>query len=91
MDLTTTTITLSSIITIVGCLIAVATFFSKRNKNSKEDEARLIRMEKDLLYIREKVDGVNQRLDKQDNRLDKHDERIDKCEKDIIKINRRTR
>ena len=84
MDLTQTTITLSSIIAIVGCLIAVATFFSKRNKNSKEDEARLIRMERDLLYIREKVDGVNQRLDK-------HNERIDKCEKDIIKINRRTR
>lgn len=84
MDLTTTTITLGSIIAIVGCLIGVLNFFANRNKNTKADEARLIRMEKDLLYIREKIDDFK-------GTLTNHENRINNCEKEIIKIKGRKR
>ena len=73
MDLLGMTITLSSVITIVGCLIGVLNYFSNRKKDTKTDEARLVSMEKDIQYIRVAVDGINEKLDK-------HDERIAKLE-----------
>lgn len=76
MDLTATTITLGSIIAIVGCLIGVLNFIANRNKNTKSDEARLVSMEKDIQYIRMSVDNIN-------GKLDKHEERISKLEKKV--------
>lgn len=80
MDLTSATITLGSIIAIVGCLIGVLNFISNKKHASKEDEARLIRMEKDLLYIREKIDDVKGKVEKHDVELQTHETRIVKLE-----------
>lgn len=69
MDILGMTITLSSVITIVGCLIGVLNFIASRKKESKTDEARLVSMEKDIQYIRIAVDGINEKLDKHDERI----------------------
>lgn len=76
MDLTATTITLGSIIAIVGCIIGVLNYFTNRNKRSKNDEARLVSMEKDIQYIRLSVDNIS-------GKLDKHEDRISRLEKKV--------
>lgn len=71
MDLTSMTITISSVIAIVGCLIGVLNYLGNRNKDTKGAEARLVAMEKDIQYIRMAVDGINEKLDKHDARITK--------------------
>lgn len=83
MDLTGTTITLGSVITIVGCLIAVLNYFANKNKVNKSDEARLVNIEKDVVYIRKSVDSTSQKLDDLDRRLQKHESRISVIEEKI--------
>lgn len=76
MDLTATTITLGSIIAIVGCLIAIMNFFANRKQGNKQDEARLVRMETMLVNIDKNTTSLNQRVDSHDKLLTKHETRI---------------
>lgn len=69
MDLSSLVISVPTVISIVGCFIGVMTYLGNRNKSSKQDEARLVSMEKDIQYIRMTVDGINEKLDKHDERI----------------------
>ena len=85
MDLTTTTITLSSVIAVVGCLIGVLNFISNYKKSSKSDEARLVKIEAMLVKIDENTSDLKQKVDSHDKWLTKHESRIgvmeEKCKK----------
>ena len=85
MDLTAQTITLGSVIAVVGVIIAVINFFSHRTKGNKDEEARLVRMETMLIKIDENTSDLKQRVDSHDKWLTKHDGRIialeEKCKK----------
>lgn len=69
MDLSSLVVSVPTVIALVGCFIGVMTFLGGRKKESKEDEARLVSMEKDIQYIRMTVDGINEKLDKHDDRI----------------------
>ena len=73
MDLSSLVISVPTVIGVVGCFIGVMTFLGNRTKKNKDDEARLVSMEKDIQYIRLGVDGINEKLDT-------HDERISRLE-----------
>lgn len=83
MDLTATTITLGSIIAIVGCLLGLLTFFSSRKKSNKEDEARLVRMETMLVNIEKNTNNLSNRVDDHDKLLTKHETRISVIETEL--------
>lgn len=76
MDLTGGTITIASVIAIVGCLIAVLNFFGQRKKNNKDDEARLVRMETMLVSIEKNTSSLSARVDGHDHMLTKHETEI---------------
>ena len=69
MDLSSLVVSVPTVIAVVGCFIGVMNFLGGRKKDSKEDEARLVSMEKDIQYIRMTVDGINEKLDKHDERI----------------------
>ncbi len=83
MDLTISTITVGSIIAIVGCLIAVLNYFGQRKKTNKEDEARLVRMETMLVNIDQNTTNLNNKVDAHDKLLTKHETRISVLENEI--------
>lgn len=80
MDLMGSTITISSVLVIVGALIGVLNYISNRNKNIKkeasEDEARLVRMETMLVNIEKNTSSLNLRVNDHDKWLTKHETRI---------------
>lgn len=80
MDLTQTTITLSSVIAVVGVLIGVLNFFANRTKANKNDEARLVRMETMLVKIDENTSDLKQKVDSHDKLLTKHESKINVLE-----------
>ena len=84
MDLTTSTITIGSIIAIVGCLIAVLNFFGQRKKTNKDDEARLVRMETMLISIEKNTNNLNARVDNHDKLLTKHESDISVIKNELI-------
>lgn len=84
MDLTASTITISSIIAIVGCLIAVLNFFGQRKKTNKEDEARLVRMETMLVNIDKNTNNLNARVDSHDKLLTKHETDISVIKNELL-------
>ena len=67
MDIMGMTITLGSLITIMGGVIALSNFFSGKTKKAKEDEARLVKIE----AISRPVNTVHEKPE------DKKDENID--------------
>lgn len=80
MDITQATITLGSIIAVVGCIIGVLNFFAQRTKSSKGDEARLVRMETMLVKIDENTSDLKQKVDSHDKLLTKHESKINVLE-----------
>ena len=83
MDIMGMTITLSSVITIVGCLIAILNFFAQRKKTNQEDEARLVRMETMLVNIDKNTSDLNQKVNDHDKLLTKHESRLSVLENEI--------
>lgn len=76
MDLLSSTITIASAITIMGIIISVLNYNLNKKKTTdedeqraKENEARLVTIEKDIQYIRMSVDGINTKLDAHEQRL----------------------
>lgn len=76
MDLLSSTITIASAITIMGIIISVLNYNLNKKKTTdedeeraKENEARLVAIEKDIQYIRMSVDGINAKLDAHEQRL----------------------
>lgn len=80
MDLTATTITLASVIAIVGCIIGVLNFIGNRTKANKGDEARLVRMETMLVKIDENTSDLKTKVDSHDKLLTKHESKINVLE-----------
>lgn len=83
MDLTASTITIGSIIMIVGCLIAVLNFFGQRKKTTQEDEARLVRMETMLVNIEKNTNNLNNKVEDHDKLLTKHETRLSVVENEL--------
>jgi len=80
MDLTQSTITLASVIAIVGCIIGILNFFAQRTKANKGDEARLVRMETMLVKIDENTSDLKNKVDSHDKLLTKHESKINVLE-----------
>ena len=80
MDITQATITLGSIIAVVGCLIGILNFFAQRTKANKGDEARLVRMETMLAQIVENTSDLKTKVDSHDKLLTKHESKINVLE-----------
>ena len=76
MDITQATITIGSIIAVVGVVVAVLNFFAQRRKNDKGDEARLVRMETMLAQIVENTSDLKAKVDNHDKLLTKHESKI---------------
>lgn len=80
MDIGTQTITLASVIAIVGCVVGLLNFFAQRKKNDKGDEARLVRMETMLVKIDENTSDLKNKVDSHDKLLTKHESKINVLE-----------
>lgn len=83
MDLTQSTITLASVMAIVGCIIGVLNFFAQKTKSNKGDEARLVRMETMLVKIDENTSDLKAKVDSHDKLLTKHESKINVLEERI--------
>lgn len=85
MDLTSATITLGSIIAVVGMVIGVLNFIANRRKGDKDAEARLVKIEAMLVKIDENTSDLKNKVDSHDKWLTKHESRIgvleEKCKK----------
>ena len=75
MDLMASTLTIASVITIMGIIISVLNYNLNKKKSTTEEEerekaneARLVAIEKDIQYIRMSVDGINTKLDAHEQR-----------------------
>ena len=76
MDATGITITLGSLITIGLFLIALSNFFGGKKKSTKEEEARLVRIEALCAKTESNTSDLKKRVDHHDERLDDHEHRI---------------
>ena len=81
------TITLSSLITIMGSVIAISNFFGGRTKKAREDEARLVRIEAMLTQIDQNTSNLSLKVESHDHLLTKHESRISVLESEINKAN----
>ena len=80
MDLTAQTITLGSVIAIVGLAIGILNFIANRKKGDKQEEARLVRMETMLVKIDENTSDLKTKVDSHDKLLTKHESKINVLE-----------
>lgn len=71
MDISSLTISIPVAITLVGAFIGIMTFFGNKKKENKDDEARLVSMEKDIQYIRVTVDKIDKKYDDHEGRIRK--------------------
>lgn len=76
MDILGMTITLGSLITIIGGLIAVSNFLGGKTKKAKDEEARLVRIESMLTQIEQNTSNLNTRVENHDHLLTKHESRL---------------
>ena len=83
MDITGMTITLGSLITVVGFIIALSNFFSGKTKKAKEDEARLVKIEAMLTRIEENTSDLSAKVENHDRMLTKHEARISVLESEV--------
>ncbi len=83
MDLTMSTITLGSVIAIVGCVIGILNFFGGKKKANQDEEARLVRMETMLVKIDENTSDLKTKVDSHDKLLTKHESKINVLEERI--------
>ena len=73
MDLTTSTITLGSIIAVIGCLIGVLNYFANRKQVNKNDEARLVKIEAMLVNIEKNTSNLYAKVESHDKLLTRHE------------------
>ena len=94
MDISSLSITLPTVVAVVGCFIGVMTFLSNRNRNSKKDseddkkkaseqEARMVRIETMLVNIEHNTSNLGTRVDSHDKMLTRHETRISVLEEKI--------
>lgn len=69
MDISSLTITIPVALSIAGAFIGIMTYFGNKKKENKDDEARLVSMEKDIQYIRVTVDKIDKKYDDHENRI----------------------
>ena len=82
MDITAIVISIPFLISLLGFLLSVQEFKLKKKKDTAEDvekekesEARLVRMEADLVYIRQVVDGTQNKLEYLEQKLNEVENR----------------
>ena len=82
MDITAIVISIPFLISLLGFLLSVQDFKLKKKKDTaadvekeKESEARLVRMEADLVYIRQVVDGTQNKLEYLETKLNEVENR----------------
>ena len=83
MDIMGMTVTLGSLITVMGGIIALSNFFSGKTKKAKEDEARLVKIEAILARIEQNTSDLSVKVDKHDRTLTKHEARISVLESEV--------
>lgn len=83
MDISSLSISIPTVIAIVGCFIGVMTFLGNRRKSNKEEEARLVRIETMLVNIEHNTSNLNNRVNDHDKLLTKHETRISVLEEKI--------
>lgn len=76
MDITAIVVSIPFLITLLGFILSIQNFKLNKKKDSiadmekeKESEARLVRMEADIVYIRQVVDGTQSKLERLENRV----------------------
>ena len=82
MDITAIVISIPFLISLLGFLLSVQDFKLKKKKatpadveKEKESEARLVRMEADIVYIRQVVDGTQNKLEYLETKLNEVENR----------------
>ena len=82
MDITAIVISIPFLISLLGFLLSVQEFKLKKKKDTtadvekeKEGEARLVRMEADIVYIRQVVDGTQNKLEYLEQKLNEVENR----------------
>ena len=82
MDITAIVISIPFLISLLGFLLSVQDFKLKKKKDTatdiekeKESEARLVRMEADIVYIRQVVDGTQNKLEYLETKLNEVENR----------------
>ena len=82
MDITAIVISIPFLISLLGFLLSVQEFKLKKKKDTAEDvekekesEARLVRMEADIVYIRQVVDGTQNKLEYLETKLNEVENR----------------
>ena len=82
MDITAIVISIPFLISLLGFLLSVQEFKLKKKKDKtahvekeKESEARLVRMEADIVYIRQVVDGTQNKLEYLEQKLNEVENR----------------
>ena len=83
MDLSSLSISIPTMIGVVGCFIGLMTFFGNRKKNTQEDERRLVRMETMLVKIDENTSDLKNRVDNHDHFINNHETRITVLEEKV--------
>lgn len=66
----------ASIIGVTQLLIALSNFFGGKKKATKEDEARMVRIETAILNIEKNTETQSTTLKEHDQKLEKHDHRL---------------
>lgn len=82
MDITAIVISIPFLITLLGFLLSVQNYKLNKKKDTvadvekeKESEARLVRMEADIVYIRQVVDGTRSKLEHLENKVNEVENR----------------
>ena len=82
MDITAIVISIPFLISLLGFLLSVQEFKLKKKKDTtadvekeKESEARLVRMEADIVYIRQVVDRTQNKLEYLETKLNEVENR----------------
>lgn len=85
MDISSLSISIPTVIALVGGFIGVMTFLGNRKKSTKEDEARLVRIETMLVNIEHNTSNLNDRVNDHDKLLTKHETRITVLEEKVAR------
>lgn len=90
VDITAIVISIPFLITLLGFFISFEEYKMKRKKDSevdiekgKQNEARLVRMEADIVYIRQVVDGTQSKMECLETKLNDLEDRTLVNEQDI--------
>ena len=90
MDITAIVISIPFLISFIGLLLSIQNFRLNKKKDSsadiekeRESEARLVRMEADIVYIRQIVEGTQSKLEHLESRINEVENRTISNEQEI--------